>query len=97
VTASIRNCEIADLCPLPDFQLQTQQTCFLPNAGQRCSSFGQDEGSTPMDAEARRRQLVATINRVAGGDRAALRLVYSETSAKLLAFVSVNCGGTKPD
>jgi RNA polymerase sigma factor (sigma-70 family) len=36
-----------------------------------------------MDAEARRRQLVAAINRVAGGDRAALRLVYSETSAKL--------------
>ena len=42
-----------------------------------------DEGSTPMDAEARRRQLVAAINRVGGGDRAALRLVYSETSAKL--------------
>jgi RNA polymerase sigma factor (sigma-70 family) len=36
-----------------------------------------------MDAEARRRQLVAVINRVVGGDRAALRLVYSETSAKL--------------
>ena len=36
-----------------------------------------------MDAEARRRQLVAAINRVAGDDRAALRLVYSETSAKL--------------
>ena len=36
-----------------------------------------------MDAEARRRQLVAAINRVVGGDRAAMRLVYSETSAKL--------------
>lgn len=36
-----------------------------------------------MDAETRRRQLVAAIARVAGGDRAALRLVYSETSAKL--------------
>ena len=36
-----------------------------------------------MDAETRRRQLVAAIKRVAGGDRAALRLVYSETSAKL--------------
>ena len=36
-----------------------------------------------MDAETRRRQLVAAINRVAGGDHAALRLVYSETSAKL--------------
>jgi RNA polymerase sigma-70 factor (ECF subfamily) len=36
-----------------------------------------------MDAEARRRQLAAAINRVAAGDKAALRLVYSETSAKL--------------
>ena len=36
-----------------------------------------------MDAETRRRQLVAAIASVAGGDRAALRLVYSETSAKL--------------
>jgi RNA polymerase sigma-70 factor (ECF subfamily) len=36
-----------------------------------------------MDAEVRRRQLTAAINRVAAGDQAALRLVYSETSAKL--------------
>jgi RNA polymerase sigma-70 factor (ECF subfamily) len=36
-----------------------------------------------MEAEARRRQLAAAINRVAAGDKAALRLVYSETSAKL--------------
>ena len=36
-----------------------------------------------MDAETRRRQLVAAIARVAAGDRAALRIVYSETSAKL--------------
>jgi RNA polymerase sigma-70 factor, ECF subfamily len=36
-----------------------------------------------MDAEARRRQLSAAIRRVAGGDRAALRLVYDETAAKL--------------
>jgi RNA polymerase sigma-70 factor (ECF subfamily) len=36
-----------------------------------------------MDAEARRRQLSAAIRRVAGGDRAALRLVYEETAAKL--------------
>jgi RNA polymerase sigma-70 factor (ECF subfamily) len=36
-----------------------------------------------MDAEARRRQLNAAIRRVAGGDRAALRLVYDETAAKL--------------
>ena len=40
-------------------------------------------GVTPMDAEARRRQLAAAINRVAAGDQAALRLVYAETSAKL--------------
>ncbi len=36
-----------------------------------------------MDAETRRRQLVAAIHRVAAGDRTALRLAYSETSAKL--------------
>jgi len=42
-----------------------------------------NEAAKPMDAETRRRQLVAAINRVAGGDRAALRLVYSETTAKL--------------
>jgi RNA polymerase sigma factor (sigma-70 family) len=36
-----------------------------------------------MDADTRRRQLAAAINRVAAGDQAALRLVYSETSAKL--------------
>ena len=37
----------------------------------------------PMDAESRRRQLAAALRRVAGGDRAALRLVYDETAAKL--------------
>src|SRR5215475_3798295 len=36
-----------------------------------------------MDAESRRRQLAAALRRVAGGDRAALRLVYDETAAKL--------------
>ena len=36
-----------------------------------------------MDAETRRRQLAAAIRRVAGGDRAAQRLVYAETAAKL--------------
>jgi RNA polymerase sigma-70 factor, ECF subfamily len=36
-----------------------------------------------MDAEARRKQLSAAIRRAAGGDRAALRLVYDETAAKL--------------
>ncbi|MBO0757792.1 MAG: sigma-70 family RNA polymerase sigma factor [Bradyrhizobiaceae bacterium] len=36
-----------------------------------------------MDAEASRSQLVAALARVAAGDRAALRLVYQDTSAKL--------------
>ncbi len=37
-----------------------------------------------MDADAARSQLTAAIARVAGGDRAALRLVYHDTAAKLL-------------
>jgi RNA polymerase sigma-70 factor, ECF subfamily len=36
-----------------------------------------------MDADARRTQLIAALHRVAGGDRAALRLVYDMTAAKL--------------
>ena len=36
-----------------------------------------------MDADATRRQLAAALVRVASGDRAALRLVYQDTSAKL--------------
>lgn len=36
-----------------------------------------------MDADSRRRQLAAALRRVASGDRAALRLVYDETAAKL--------------
>lgn len=36
-----------------------------------------------MDSEARRKHLAAAIRRVAGGDRAALRLVYDATAAKL--------------
>src|SRR5229473_7630050 len=36
-----------------------------------------------MDADATRSQLVAALARVAAGDRAALRLVYQDTSAKL--------------
>jgi RNA polymerase sigma-70 factor (ECF subfamily) len=36
-----------------------------------------------MDADQRRRQLSAALRRVASGDRAALRFVYDETSAKL--------------
>src|SRR5216683_4897247 len=36
-----------------------------------------------MDAEASRSQLAAALVRVAGGDRAALKMVYQDTSAKL--------------
>lgn len=36
-----------------------------------------------MDADARRKQLAAALARVASGDRAALKLVYDMTSAKL--------------
>ena len=36
-----------------------------------------------MDADATRSQLAAALVRVAGGDRAALRIVYDDTSAKL--------------
>jgi RNA polymerase sigma-70 factor (ECF subfamily) len=36
-----------------------------------------------MDADVRRKQLAAALNRVANGDRAALRLVYDMTAAKL--------------
>jgi RNA polymerase sigma factor (sigma-70 family) len=36
-----------------------------------------------MDADAARRQLAAALVRVAGGDRAVLRVVYQDTSAKL--------------
>ncbi len=36
-----------------------------------------------MDAEVRRKQLAAALRRVSGGDRAALRLVYDATAAKL--------------
>src|SRR5262249_12817972 len=36
-----------------------------------------------MDAEASRSQLTAALVRVAAGDRAALRMVYQDTSAKL--------------
>jgi RNA polymerase sigma factor (sigma-70 family) len=36
-----------------------------------------------MEGDANRKQLVAALARVAGGDRAALRTVYQDTSAKL--------------
>src|SRR5262245_45193346 len=39
-----------------------------------------------MDADATRSQLAAALVRVASGDRAALRLVYRGTSAKLFGF-----------
>jgi RNA polymerase sigma factor (sigma-70 family) len=39
--------------------------------------------SDSMDADATRQQLAAALVRVASGDRAALRLVYRDTSAKL--------------
>ena len=39
-----------------------------------------------MDADASRRQLAAALARVAAGDRAALRLVYQDTSAKLFGI-----------
>src|SRR5262249_45672658 len=69
---------------LPVFRVQSRETGPLPRGIQRVHLFwAANEAGRPMDAETRRRQLVAAINRVAGGDRAALRLVYSETSAKL--------------
>ncbi len=40
-----------------------------------------------MDAKARRLQLAAALRRVAGGERAALRLVYDETAAKLFGVL----------
>src|SRR5262249_7653605 len=40
-------------------------------------------GTAGMDAEVSRSQLAAALVRVAAGDRAALRMVYQDTSAKL--------------
>jgi RNA polymerase sigma-70 factor, ECF subfamily len=40
-----------------------------------------------MDADTTRSQLAAALARVAGGDRAALRVVYQDTSAKLFGVV----------
>ena len=39
-----------------------------------------------MDADERREQLSAALNRVASADRAALRLVYDMTAAKLFGL-----------
>ena len=41
------------------------------------------QGDDQMDADAARRQLTAALARIAAGDRAALRMVYQDTSAKL--------------
>ena len=60
-----------------------QPSCRGMHKGARVLGNNQGVGVTPMDADVRRRQLAAAINRVAAGDQAALRLVYAETSAKL--------------
>jgi RNA polymerase sigma-70 factor (ECF subfamily) len=57
----------------------------MPNVATRATSIRRP-GSTDrsaMDADASRSQLVAALARVAAGDRAALRVVYQDTSAKL--------------
>jgi RNA polymerase sigma factor (sigma-70 family) len=71
--------------PLPNFQIQSKHAapCRAPRKGAPLLGNNQGEGPDPMDADARRCQLAAAINRVAAGDQAALRLVYAETSAKL--------------
>jgi hypothetical protein len=42
-----------------------------------------------MGLEVNRSQLVAALARVAGGDRAALKIVYQDTSASYLASAFV--------
>src|ERR1700704_102121 len=54
-------------------------TLIAPNG----NAIGSRSGGTGMDADATRSQLAAALVRVADGDRAALRLVYQDTSAKL--------------
>src|SRR4029079_19601427 len=55
-----------------------------PEAGLRRGIF-QSPGRTRtgMDADVKRKQLAAALNGAAQGDRAALRLIYGMTSAKL--------------
>jgi RNA polymerase sigma-70 factor (ECF subfamily) len=76
---SIRNCEIGNL------QSQSKQQDPCPALCKGAPLCGNNPGKdgTFMDADARRRALAAAINRIAAGDKAALRLVYAETSAKL--------------
>src|ERR1700704_272146 len=54
-------------------------TLIAPNGNE----IGSRSGGHGMDADATRSQLAAALVRVAGGDRAALRVVYLDTSAKL--------------
>ena len=48
-------------------------------------------GALGMDADVKRKQLAAALNRVAHGDRPALRLVYDMTSAKTSAKLFGAC------
>ena len=54
-----------------------------------CAKVGVMSGPTgptaSLERDAARKQLVAALARVAGGDRGALQLVYRDTSAKLFA------------
>ena len=54
-----------------------------------CANNGRNERPSRTEAsieqDAARKQLVAALARIAGGDRAALRQVYRDTSAKLFA------------
>jgi RNA polymerase sigma factor (sigma-70 family) len=75
VLVPIRNCEIGALLARIPRDRTARRALGLSRSIIHGLSF--------MDAEARRRQLAAAIRRVAGGDRAALRLVYDETAAKL--------------
>src|SRR5215468_5316813 len=56
------------------------------SSGERCQGEAEPAPAGAldrMDADATRSQLAAALIRVAGGDRAALRMVYQDTSAKL--------------
>jgi RNA polymerase sigma-70 factor (ECF subfamily) len=76
---SIRNCEIGNL----QSQSKQQKPCPALCKGAPLCGNNPGKDGTFMDADAKRRALAAAINRIAAGDKAALRLVYAETSAKL--------------
>src|SRR5215510_6236333 len=62
----------------------TRARCATGAAARVVWSQDRSSGATAgMDAEASRSQLAAALVRVAAGDRAALRMVYQNTSAKL--------------